>query len=289
MHIPWGDLELFLAVAEARSFSGAARKLGIEQPTVSRRFQALEERVGEPLCQRAATGITLTTAGERLLPHALQMAEWAGAAGQAAAAATPELEGVVRIAAPPGLAFDFLAPFAAVVRQHHPGLRVEVLASIEYLNLSRNEADIALRSETPRSKDLATLFSLKMQGAAFASRSYARRLPKKYGVADVAWIGWAPPYQHLPPNPQLAAMIPGFQPAFTSDNYLVQLAAIDAGLGAMVLTRSFHRFSQVTRFVELAIDFGPRAMIPLHVVCAKRLQAVPRIRAVIDLLRKELR
>ena len=52
-------------------------------------------------------------------------------------------------------------------------------------------------------------------------------------MAEVDWFGWPPSLGHLPPNPQLAARIPGFRPVFTSDDFIVQLRAAEAGLGAI--------------------------------------------------------
>src|SRR4051794_33228225 len=110
MNISWDDLRLFLAVIEAKSFSGAARALRTSQPTVSRRIAALEDEVGESLLERSAGGVTPTGAGSALLPAARQMADWAAEAARAAGGGRSAIEGVVRIAAPPGVAVDFLAP-----------------------------------------------------------------------------------------------------------------------------------------------------------------------------------
>ena len=78
MDISWDDARLFLAIAETGSFSGAARRLRIGQPTVSRRLAALEYAVGATLFRRSVDGAALTAAGERLVLPAKKMAEWAG-------------------------------------------------------------------------------------------------------------------------------------------------------------------------------------------------------------------
>ncbi len=77
----------------------------------------------------------------------------------------------------------------------------------------------------------------------FASRSYAKRLPKRVTLQDLDWVCWSPPFEDVPPNPQLAQLIPDFRPAFTSDNFLVQYQAAVSGLGAIVLGDLQHRFS----------------------------------------------
>jgi DNA-binding transcriptional LysR family regulator len=77
MNIPWEDVRLFLAVAEAGSLSAASKRLHTTQPTVSRRLAELEATLGEPLFVRNAQGIALTSFGERLVEPSRRMAEWA--------------------------------------------------------------------------------------------------------------------------------------------------------------------------------------------------------------------
>lgn len=145
-----------------------------------------------------------------------------------------------------------------------------------------------MRTEPAKAKDLITLFEVSVDAAAFVSPAYFKRLPKKLSLRDVGWIAWSPQYDNLVPNPQLRALIPDFQPVFSSDNFLVQLGACQAGIGAMILSRRFHRFSAGERLVELPFDLGPRAKGPMFVVCSKRMALVPRVAAVVDLLQREL-
>lgn len=289
LDLAWDDVQLFLAVAETGSLSSAGKRLRVGQPTVSRRLADLEYRLGYPLFQRHVAGVLLTTAGERLLEPAKRMAEWAGevarAAGQGERGGP---RGVVRVTAPPGVAFDFVAPFAAAVRDKYPELRLAVHASVQVVDLARGEAELALRLRPPVSHDLMVLGSLEIPNAVVVSRAYAAKLPKRPKFADLDWIAWAPPFEDVTPNPQLAAMIPDFRPAFTSDNYLVQWRACEAGLGAMVAGRVRHRFSLASSIVALDIDLGPHRASSLHLVCAKSALAIPRVRAVADLLLSEL-
>lgn len=287
---PWEDLRLFLAVAESGSFSEAARVLRIGQPTVSRRIGQLEEGLGQALFVRTAGGAVPTSMGERLLPAARRMAEAAAEASRLAAGRESRPEGLVRIAAPPGLAYDFVAPFAAHVARTQPGLRLEVLSSIAHLDLARGEADLALRTRAPSQRELRTLATLTVGQAAYASRSYAARLPAGYGLADVHWITWAPPYDRLPPRPQLESRIPDFRPVFTSDSFLVQWSAAEAGVGAMVLAKVVHRFARPSDLVELDLDLDLGDVKgQLHLVAAKSMRVVPRVRAMAELLLHELR
>jgi DNA-binding transcriptional LysR family regulator len=287
MDIPWGDVRLFLGVAETGSLSAAARRLRVAQPTVSRRLADLEARLGEPLFSRSVEGARLTSFGERLVEPARRMAEWAGDLERAAEKREVAPSGVVRITAPPGVAFDFVAPFAGWLCQRLPQVRLEVVSTVQYLDLSRREADLALRTERPAQRDLVTVATLEHDAAAYATRKYIDRLPRGYRLGDVDWIGWAPPLDHLSPNRELAARIPGFRPVFASDDFLVQLRAAEAGIGAMFLGRVRHRFSRPGPLEELAIDFV-RVRAALHLVCARSALDIPRVRAVAELLHDEL-
>jgi DNA-binding transcriptional LysR family regulator len=290
MDIPWEDAQLFLAVAEAGSLSAAARRLRVAQPTVSRRLAELEARVGATLFARGVEGATLTGLGERLLEPARRMAEWSAELARTAERTASGPSGVVRITAAPGLAFDFLVPFAAWLRGRLPDVRLEVVSSVRYLDLSRREADLALRFQRPAERGVACVTSLELDVAPFAARAYAARFRRRRrGVrpSDVDWIAWAPPLEDVEPNPTLARMVPGFRPAFASDDFIVQLRAAELGLGAIVLGRLRHRFAQPPTLVELPIEHPP-IKSALHLVATKSALAIPRVRAVADLLAAEL-
>ena len=288
MHIPWGDVQLFLAIAETGSLSAAAKRLLVTQPTVSRRLAELEQSIGEPLFERSVEGTSLTSVGERLVDPARRMAEDVGEIERIAAGASALPRGVVRITAAPGMAFERLAPFAAHLRAVLPDIRLEVLSTIAYVDLARREADLALRFDRPPQRDLVSLAKLEERVCAFATRKYAARLPRGYGIADVDWVGWTPERAHLPPNPQLAARIPGFRPVFASDDFLVQLRAAEAGVGAIVLGDGMARGrTRPGALVPLVLDLG-KLTSTTYLVCAKSALTIARVRAVADLLVADL-
>jgi DNA-binding transcriptional LysR family regulator len=216
------------------------------------------------------------------------MAEWAGELGHAAERGDAEPSGVVRISAPPGVAYDFVAPFARKLREKHPKLMLEVLSKVEYVDLSRREADLALRTRAPTQRDLVCVATLTHDNDAFVSPSYRKRLPKKPTLAEIDWIAWAPPFEQLPPNRELAALIPGFKPAFAADDYIVQRRAAEEGVGAIFLGKVRHRFSRATQLVALGLELGEHARGALHLVCAKSALGVPRVRTVAEMIAGEL-
>ncbi|MCA3011654.1 MAG: LysR family transcriptional regulator [Myxococcaceae bacterium] len=284
MDISWDEVRLFLAIAELGSVNKAAKALKLGQPTVSRRLAALEYSVGNALFRRSARGVSLTTVGERLLIPARKMAEWAGEVGRAAESREQSPRGLVRITSSPWACFDFLAPFAAEVATRHPGLRLEILSSVDYLDLTRGEADLAIRMRPPTQTELVVVKELTLTTEVLVAESLLARLPKRPQLKDLPWVAWARPHELIPPNPQLERLIPGFTPAFTSDNFLVMIAAAEAGVGAIVLARPAHRFSRPSALRTLPIPLGEAATTTIYVVAARSALDVPRIRRVSELL-----
>jgi DNA-binding transcriptional LysR family regulator len=283
MHIPWEDLELLLAVLEEGSFSAAARRLRLTQPTISRRIALVEERVGHSLFRRDVEGAHLTAASARLLPAVQQMARWATESGRIADGFDERPMGDVRIAAPPGTAHELLVPLAERLRRKLPDVALHLITGVQQLDLSRGQADLAVRSIAPTRPDLEVVARRRVQMGVFVSKAHARRLGSARSMvpAELDWIAWAYPNEHVEPNPTLARLIPGFRPAFASNDYVVQLRALARGLGAMVLTKTHHAGQSHPRLVEIQVGL-PLPPVDFYVVCAKTSRWVPRIRAVVE-------
>ncbi len=290
MNSSWDDLHLFLTVAETGSLSRAARRLRIGQPTVSRRLAQLEEQLGYTLCERGTDGIHLTPLGEQLLEPLKHMAECAARCDLQVQHDEQKPRGVVRITAPPGIAHDFLAPFAAELRLENPSIQLQVLARIQYVDLARREADLAIRMRPTAQKELTSLFEMVAPVGAFASAEYLQRLPKDWQLSDLAFVGWAPPFEDLAPNPQLAATVKDFVPAFGSDDYLVQCRAAELGLGVIFLPLVKHRFAfdrGLTRLTK--VDPGPDVSGHVQLLASKSALSIAKVRLVADQLVQELR
>jgi DNA-binding transcriptional LysR family regulator len=284
----WDDLQLFMAVAEEGSLSAAARRLRLGQPTLSRRMHELELQVGGALFTRLSQGSPLTPAGQRLLPATQRMAEWAAEA-QASLEARSQgsAEGLVRIAAPPGIAAEMVLPLAARLRVSHPGLQLQVRAGVELLNLARGEADLALRTHRPTDPDVEVLDHVESALGAYATPAYAARLPSRPRPDQIGWIAWAPPYEQLQLNQALQALVPGFKPAFSSDDFLMLLAACRASVGAMLLARGMVRRAVPQDLVALRTKPALNLQAELFLVAHKRHRQLSKLAPVIAAIREE--
>jgi DNA-binding transcriptional LysR family regulator len=148
--LAWDDFRLVKAIAEAHGLTGAAEKLGVNHSTVFRRLGQLEEAVGVKLFERHRTGYSLTPPGEEMVLLAERMDEDVATfarrlAGQAIAPA-----GELRVTTNDTLLVHLLTPLFARFRQACPDIRLDVVLSNQALNLSKRDADVAIRAtDTP--------------------------------------------------------------------------------------------------------------------------------------------
>jgi DNA-binding transcriptional LysR family regulator len=141
------QLAYFVALADVRSFTGAANAIGVAQPTLSRQFRALEDELGAPLVQRTRGALTLTAAGEAVLPLARRMLADMESARTAVAELVGLQRGRVRVGATPSLCIGVLADVLRVFHEQYPEIHLELAENGSQLlvrSLLRNELDIAM-------------------------------------------------------------------------------------------------------------------------------------------------
>nr|WP_222856961.1 LysR family transcriptional regulator [Agrobacterium pusense] len=147
--VNWDDVRLFLSVARSGQFLSAARKLGVNHATLSRRVSALEAAIGTQLFLRSTNGCELTEEGQRLLASAERMeTEMLNAQANLGRVDTA-VAGTVRIGAPDGLGVSFLAPRLGRLTARYPDLKIQLVPVPRSFSLSQREADIAITIERP--------------------------------------------------------------------------------------------------------------------------------------------
>jgi DNA-binding transcriptional LysR family regulator len=250
--LDWTLLRSFLAVIDAGSLLGAAKRLGTYQPTLSRQITELESQLGVPLFERTGRGLRPTSAGRAIVDGARAMAEAAQTIETSVSSSAQTDQGSVRISAAAVVASYLMPACVAQLRARHPGIELEVVASNEVSNLLRRDADIALRMVQPTQESLIARRIAVMPMGAFASKAYLRRRGRPSRAEELA--------QH-----DLVGL--------DADDRLIQ-GLRDAGL---LLTRKAFAVrcdDQVacTRFVEQGAGIG---FMPLFV--ARQLTAVERV------------
>jgi DNA-binding transcriptional LysR family regulator len=173
------DLRFFLAVRQAGSIKGAARKLKVDHSTVSRRLSALEEALGSRLFERTPEGLLETNVAKTIAPLAERIEVMTRELMDAANAASASPSGPVRIAVSPVVADHFLLPRVPALMQRFPDIPLDIVADIARVNVLRREADIALRQHTlgkaPAEPEALARHLCTFGFAAYASPDYVAR------------------------------------------------------------------------------------------------------------------
>ncbi|MEO8667536.1 MAG: LysR family transcriptional regulator [Bauldia sp.] len=175
MHsLDWNDLRYFLAVHRAGSLAGAARSLRVRHSTVGRRIEALESGLEVRLFTRTPDGFLLTDSGTEILPLAEDAERALTAIERRVAGTDDRAEGTVRLATSEAFS-GFLVRHLGGLHTRYPGLIVEVLSGNRSLDLSRGEADVALRFSATTQPDLICKCIGETGWALFASETYLAR------------------------------------------------------------------------------------------------------------------
>jgi DNA-binding transcriptional LysR family regulator len=288
--LDWNDLRYLIAVARAGSTLAAAKALGTSQSTVHRRLTELEERIGRQLVKRHATGYRLTELGEHLLPYAERAEEAIATFERQALASDKDLSGIVRVTCASTLA-DRLAnsPLLDTFHVRYPNLRVELLVSDRLLDLSRGEADIAIRLGQPQESPLIGRKIAKVPWAVYASHSYVQRYGRPEAPRDlkdhvvVAYDGEIADYaaarwlQSVAPNARVAAR---------SENWPGYILAVKSGAGIGPLP--VHHGDRENELVRL-FDTDPQVVSHFWLLMHRDMRRTPRVRAFFDFVIAELK
>ncbi len=184
--LAWDDLRICLAVHRTRSHAGAARLLRVASTTVGRRMAALEAGAGARLFTRTPEGLVATAAARALLARAERVETEMLEAERELAGADARPTGTVTITCGDGYAAYVLAPALPAFLAAHPGLDVEIRADIRALDLTRGEADVALRLFRPRERSLvARRLGFERYGI-YAAPSYLARRGVPRTARDLA-------------------------------------------------------------------------------------------------------
>lgn len=281
------DLRVFLAVARSRTLSAAAKTLGVDQSTVSRRLGALESSLGKKLFERGPRAVTPTPLGEDLVPAALAAEAALLAFADAARARDAGPAGRVRIAMTEGIAQHAVVPHVLPeLLRANPGLGVDLVTGDQAVDLSRHEADIALRFFRTPHGDLVGQRVARLSVGILAARSQRRSLAR-VAPRELPWIGYVHPGFTAPEAAWLAA-IGAPPPRLTCTSVEAQIAAVRAGLGVAVATRAQLRaYDDLVLLDEVQAPAFPG--LELHVVTRAAIRKVPRIAAVFEALVTALR
>lgn len=278
----WNDLRVILALHRGRSVAAAARLLGVDASTVSRRLAAAEKAMGCVLINRGGREFHFTPEGERAAAAARSMEAALREAKSAIQASRSDVAGVVRIACPPSIV-HFLRSFGEVASASHPDLGIELLSGRAPADLAGGEADISIRVLRAGDLDLVVAHRFDLGSGVYASRDYLAAHGAPAAVEDLAGhrlIRYGAPFLHLPAFTWIEAHADPDKPALRVDSIDMARSLIADGLGIGVLYCVIaDRAPELVRVFPDPID---------HMECAivyhQSARGSARLRAVLDLL-----
>jgi len=280
--VDWDDQRAFLAVLEGGSLSAAARMLGVAQPTVRNRIEALERALETPLFTRSVNGLVPTEQARLLGVHVRDMALASEAFVRTASAAPGEIAGTVRISVSEFVGAAVLPAMLPGLRQSHPGLAIEIALSNEAADLPGQEADIAVRMHRPTQGALIARHVGTIPLAFFAHRDYVTRRGAPASLDELAGHELIGSDRTRADFTLMNAAVPtlgrhNFK--IRTDSHPAQFAAIKAalGIGALQQPLGLSDPALVAILPEIILH-----RMDCWIVAHEDLRHAPRIHAVFD-------
>jgi len=234
----WNDLRFFLAVAQVGTLTGAARRLGTDHATVSRRITALESAIGAKLFERTPQGYLLTLSGERLISHAEAMETEAIAATEGLGRPEAGITGTLRINTLEGFGTFFLAPRIGRFAAMHPRLKVELVMIQQIVALSRREGDVAIALAPPKESRFVTHRLTDYRLGLYAAPAYLARHPpitKRSDLEAHAFVGYVDDLVFTRGLDYLDDVTRGLKARLQSSSLVAQRTITEEGHGLCVL------------------------------------------------------
>jgi DNA-binding transcriptional LysR family regulator len=280
--LSWDELRTFVEVARDGSLSGAARRLGLSQPTVGRHIDALEATLGSTLFTRSPRGLTPTPAARALAPHVEAMAAAAAALTRTASGEAAADRGVVRVTASEVIGCEVLPPILAGFHAEHPGIAIELALTNRNEDLARRDADIAVRMVRPTQSGLVARRIGAARIGVYAHRDYLARFGEPRSLADLAShcvIGFDRDNRSFRSAGDFARGLTREDFGFRCDSDLVQLAALRAGVGVGGCQENIaRRTSELVAVLPNAIQYALEVWLVMH----ESLKTTRRVRLLFD-------
>lgn len=280
----WDDLRFVLAIARSGNLAAAAASLGVNHSTMFRRLNAVEKALGSKLFERLATGYRPTESGLRLIETAERMETEALALDRELTGRDTRLSGQLRVTCSETLGFKILTGEIARFRKLHPGIDIDLSVDNRVIDLSRREADVALRATRPSAGDLFGHKIADIRWGVFASADYvkANGLPKRVDdLAKHAVIGWSDSAPQTRAAAWLLKHVPPSAISFRSSTLLNQYIAAKDGLGVALLPIYLPAGDKsVTRAFDPLKDLVTEMWIVTH----RSLKDTARVRAFMEIV-----
>jgi DNA-binding transcriptional LysR family regulator len=285
MHrLDWNDLRYLLAVAEHGSLSGAARALTVNHSTVLRRIGRFEDQLAVRLFERLPSGYALTAAGEALANSARQISETVTSVERRIVGQDLRLSGQVRVATTDTLALFVLPAMVARFRAAHPEVQIELTAGNLQADLTRRDADVAVRPTQRPPDHLLGRKVCRVAYAPYAAQSYLAQQRARTALPKHIWVA---------PDESMASSVVGTYTqrhlqgaaiSFRANSLALLAKAAEAGLGVAMLPCYLGESVGLTRIRDPLDEVTTDLWLLTHA----DLRKTARVRALVDFLAETL-
>lgn len=278
--LEWSDLRVILAICRSGSLAGAARLLGKDHSTLFRKLNRIEDRAGVRFFERLATGYTMTDAGEVALEFGERIEDEFHALSREIDGRDARLQGNVRVTAPDGVCSIHLPPLLAEFRRLHPDVSIELLEGNAAFDLSRREADIAIRATRQPPDESLGKRICDFRFAAYASPAYLERAGKR-DLADYEWITLAGYERFFVPSVWKSVRQLRDRSVMHTNSSTAALRAAECGVGITMM--SCYRGDDLPELVRASPTFDHLDM-ELWIVTHPVLRHTARVRVLMSFL-----
>lgn len=232
----WDDFRLVRAIAEARSLVGAAESLGLNHSTVFRRLGQIEAALGRPLFERSRAGYSATSAGEEMVALANRMSDGVVEFERRLAGQDERPRGELRVTTTDSMFATLLAPMFASFRVAYPEIRVDIIVSNASLNLSRRDADVAIRATSEPPDTLVGRKVGPMAWGIYGKTGTPLASCDPLGP-EALYVGFGPPMEEIEAAVWISRNVPAARVVARVNTMHVAAVAAAAGVGLAILPR----------------------------------------------------
>lgn len=289
--LPWDDFRLVRAISEHRSLGGAAQALGVNNSTVFRRLNALEEALGVRMFERARSGYLLTSAGEEMVALATRMQDSITDFERRIAGQDVRPSGELRVTTTDTMFSHLIVPLYCSFRQKYPEITLDFIIENRILNLSRRDADVAIRATAEPPETLVGRRVANLTWGIYASQDMLNDIGVTLEQAcsqmpkDMRWVGYGEPMTITAAGRWLAMHWSAESLVMKANTMATLAGAIEAGVGAGLLPcfigeglKNVHRLARV----ELDTSIG------IWVLTHPDIKRAARVRAFLEFFGAEL-
>ncbi len=275
----WDDLRVFLSTARAGTSRAAAKHLGINQSTVLRRIQRLEERAGTRLFDRQPSGLVLTDSGAELVGLAVVIEDNIAAVDRRLQGRDTSLEGAIRLSMP-DMMVGPTAPHLARFSEQYPRIEIDAFVDNDVVSLNHREADLVLRLGPSPPDELLGRRISPVPFAIYGSHDYLDGRDEHADPSSLDWVRWEESARDFPAERWIDSHVAPEQVRSRINTSLAHSELVAAGIGVGLQACYVGGADVRVRRLGGTIDFG----LVLWLLTHADLMQTARVRALLRFL-----